>query len=123
MADEDHITVREFDGFKEAVVSAISESSSGVHKRLDGIDRRFDTAQRTTNELLRVSGVHATKLDEHERRLNHGQGRKAETKPDDDSKPVTRREINVAVGVGILCVGGIVWLFMTFGPFIQKGAP
>lgn len=122
----DHVTIREFEGFKEAIVGAIADSSSGIHKRLDGTDRRIENVQRTTNDLLRVSGVHATKLDDHERRLNahgHPRSRKDDSpKIDDDAKPITRRDLNVAVGVALIVIAGIVWLFMQFGPHIARGA-
>lgn len=103
--DQQHITAREFDGFKETIVQAIADSSINLHKRLDGIDRRFDSLQHTTNELLKISGQHSAKLGEHERRLNgngHRHARKED--PPSDNDPITVKDIK---RLGFI-IGGIV---------------
>lgn len=126
MADEsEHVTIREFESFRDAVVNAISDSSSGVHKRLDGIDRRFETVQHTTNQLLKVSGEHSTKLAEHERRLNgHRHVRKDDPPAAPDTEPITVKDLKRALWVagGVLTmIGGMV----KYGPVVLKaiGAP
>ena len=106
--DNEHVTIREFEGFKDAVVNAISDSSSGVHKRLDSLDRRFDNVQHTTNQLLRISGEHATKLGEHERRLNangHKHFRKDDPPPSPDNEPLTMKDLKRAVYVAAAVLG------------------
>lgn len=117
MADDtnEHVTIREFEGFKEAVVNAISDSSSGVHKRLDSLDRRFDNVQHTTNQLLRISGEHATRLGEHERRLNangHKHARKDDPAPSPDNEPLTMKDLKraawVAGAVIAVAIAGVV---------------
>lgn len=119
--DQDHITAREFDGFKDAVVQAISDSSVNLHKRLDGIDRRFDTVQSTTNQLLQISGKHATKIEDHERRLNSGVHKhiRKDDPPMPDNEPITMRDFKRALWVagGVLTViGGLV----KYGPVWLK---
>lgn len=112
MADDttEHVTIREFSVFKDAVVDAISESSSGVHKRLDRIEQRFDTrfdnVQRTTNDLLRISGEHASKLGDHERRLGangHKHIRKDDP-PSPDNEPLTMKDLKRAAWVAAAAI-------------------
>lgn len=96
---QQHVTIREFEGFKEAVVNAISDSSTGIHKRLDGTDRRIENVQRTTNDLLRVSGEHATKLGEHERRLNGHRHARKDDRLTGDNDPVTVKDVKRALWI------------------------
>jgi hypothetical protein len=111
-ADNDqHITTREFDGFKDAVVTAIADSSANLHKRLDGFDRRFDNAQKTTNDLLRVAGDHQAKLEEHERRLNGHRHTRKDDPPSADNEPITMKQVKSivwALGIAGSVIGAIV---------------
>lgn len=122
MSDDnaDHITAREFDGFKEAVVNAISTAESGIHKRLDGTDRRIDNVQRTTNDLLRISGKHDTRLNEHDRRLNANGPRHARKEdPPSDNDPVTMKDVKRALwvaGAVLTLIGGV----LKYGPVVLK---
>lgn len=115
MADDsrtEHITAREFDGFKTAIVNAIAQSDDNTNKRFDTIERRFDTAQKTTNDLLRIAGSQGQKLEEHERRLNsgiHKHSRKDD--PPTDNDPITVKDVKRALffcGLFISVLTGIV---------------
>lgn len=113
--NKEHVTIREFDGFKEAVVDAIARSDENINKRFDLMERRFDSGQKTTNELLRIAGAQGTRIDEHERRLNsgtHKHSRKDDAAPSGDNEPLTIRHLKNALLIAtvsvIVAVGGVV---------------
>lgn len=123
MADDNsqHITAREFDGFKEAVVDAIGQSTEAMNKRFDSMERRFETSQKTTNDLIRIQGEQQTQLREHERRLNNGTHVHARrTDPvTPDVEPITVKDVKRAVyiaGLVLAVIGGII----TYGPAFLK---
>lgn len=134
---QEHITAREFEQRMRALTDVITEGFSDVRLRvvevkdeLRALNSKVATQQSEINDVKQrvvVQGVtvdaHSRKLDKIDTGYRHGRHDDPPVpKVDDDAKPVTRRDVNVAVGVGIICVGGIVWLFMNFGPWVQKGA-
>lgn len=112
MAPDGHITTREFDGFRDAVLEAITTAAGNSEKRFDAIDRRFDNAQKTTNDLLRIAGEQQSKLQDHERRLNaHSQLGHLHARKDDpapatgDNEPLTMKDLKRAIWLAAAVVG------------------
>lgn len=115
MDEQQHVTFREFDGFKDAVVNAISDAAQTTTNQFHAMERRFADQQKTTNELLRIAGEHQTQLKEHERRLNsglHRHIRKDDPAPSPDSEPLTMKDLKraawVAAAVIAVAVAGVV---------------
>lgn len=116
--EKEHVTFREFDAFKDAVVAAIADASSTVNGRFDSMERRFETAQRLSNDLLGIVKEQGTTLREHERRLNSHSFRHARKDdppaPSPDSEPLTMKDLKragyVAMAVLAVTIAGVVLL-------------
>lgn len=118
-ADEHRfVTTREFDNALRALQIAMADGFGGIHDRLDKLNSKTDK-NITSIEDLRIAGAsHAAKIATLNREVFD---RPARQKPvDEDGKPITRRDLNVAIAVAVAAIGVVVWLFMTFGPNVYR---
>ena len=111
--DREHVTVREFDKFSENLGRQITDGFRGVNDRLDRVNGRLDKNESAIHALTpRVTAVEikATNLN---REVFREDRTPAQLQPrhDDDEKPITRRDLSVAIGVAVVVVGVMIWLF------------
>lgn len=93
----DFVRIREFEGFKEAIVDAVHDSARGIHERLKGIETRAENDRRTTNDLLKIVGGLSSRQDNLDRtfKREYRHARKDDPPPDDDT-PLTMRDLKRA---------------------------
>ena len=127
MADDhnDHITAREFDGFKDAVVDAMSSGFKGVHDRLDVTNGRLGKHDNEIRALLERAAAQGVKLDEIEKRERE---HKRRTDPSgvvhshtraDDTDAITKKDLKNALfvaGAVLGFIGGVI----KYGPVVLK---
>lgn len=131
--EQPKVTEREFDRAVRGITNAMADGFAGMNERLSETVRSVERIESSISTIRPIVAEHGVKLANLQREVfDKPRHKKDETavvvakkkEDDDDSKPITRRDLNVAVGVGLLVITAVVWLFMTFGPFIleQKGA-
>jgi predicted glycoside hydrolase/deacetylase ChbG (UPF0249 family) len=102
---------------RDAVVALQMETLLEMFKEHKDESREFMSETRTALSDIRQQ---TTRTNGRVTALEMLTSRQAsQVRAESDSKPITRRDVNVAVGVGVLCVGVVVWMFIEFGPYVQ----
>lgn len=128
--DTDHVTIREFDGFKQAIVNALGSGFQGVHDRLDKVNGRLDKHDTAIGQLTPRVAEHTVKIstlnnevfraDRLGREIEDEEAKRTATP---DSEPITIKDLKRALWVagGVLTfIGGLV----KYGPvFLKAIAP
>lgn len=138
MTDDQHVSVREFDTFKEAVVSSIDNGLGNVTDRLDTINGRIGKHDHEIHLLLQQcarQGVELTTImreqqeartiREHQRQTDDENHIHVHSRSDDppvpvgDDKPITIADIKRIAWIAGFCVSGVGAL-AKYGPAVWK---
>lgn len=134
MDQNETISAREFDNTIKALTNTMADGFSGLNQRLDVLNGKTDVNARdikTLSPLVAEQGVKIKNLDREvfekprRRRDDHDDDgmREREREPKEpDDRPVTRREVNIAVAVATVAVVVVIWFFTMFGPQMIEGA-
>ena len=110
--DREHVTVREFDKFSENLGRQITDGFRGVNDRLDRVNGRLDKNESAVHALTpRVTAVEIKAANLNREVFREDRTPSQLVSRQDDEKPITRRDLSVAIGVAVVVVGVMIWLF------------
>lgn len=119
----DSISSREFDNTIRALTNTMADGFAGLNQRLDTLNGKTNDNASDIKRLLPVVSEQGAKIRNLDREVF---GRRRDDNNDEkpkelDDKPVTRREVNIAIAVATTCLIVIIWLFTVFGPQMING--
>lgn len=117
MDTNDHVTARELNRAVETLEKTMAAGFAGINNRLDKLNGRTDKNESVVGNLRSHVAELGAKITNLNREVFDRGHRNPTTDP--DQKPLTRRDLTVAIAAGTVVVGILIWLFNTFGANTQ----